>query len=183
MSAAASPEIIARREEALYALLCETARKGAVCPIGDELAHAVGAPTTTTYALLKRLERAGLISITVHHARGAPGTSNVYRVIRIVATGETTGHPVRGKSMRQAGEATELDRAKTFLRSRGPVVYDRSVVTGGPRDLLIQVDRHVFTPDEVIALAVRIRLGSAPHGECSGGCSRPLGSEQMTVSP
>lgn len=161
MSAPASPEIIAKREEALYALLCETARKGAVCPIGDDLAHAVEAPTTTTYALLKRLERAGRITITVHHARGAPGTSNVYRVIGIVATGETTGHPVRGKSMRRPGEATELDRAKTFLRSRGPVVYDRSVVTGGPRGRLIQVDGKVFTPDEVIGLARRRGYGTA----------------------
>ncbi len=168
MSAAASPDVIARREEALYALLCETARKGEVCPIGDDLAHAVEAPTTTTYALLKRLERAGRITITVHHARGAPGTSNVYRVIGIVATGETTGHPVRGKSMRRPGEATELDRAKTFLRARGPVVYDRAVVTGGPRDRLIQVDRIVCSPDEVIALARQKGFVSAPHGERSG---------------
>lgn len=161
MSAPASPEVVARREEALYALLCETARKGEVCPIGDELADAVGAPTTTAYALLKRLERAGLITIAVHHGGAGYGRVNVYRVIGIVATGQRTGHPVRGKPMRQAGEATELDRAKTFLRSRGPVVYDRSVVTGGPRDRLIQVDGKVFTPDEVIGLARRRGYGAA----------------------
>lgn len=154
MSAPASPEIIAAREEALYALLCETARKGEVCPIGDDLAHAVGAPTTTTWALLKRLERAGRIAVTVHHRGAGSGRVNVYRVVGIVATGQRTGHPARGKSMREAGAATELDRAKTFLRARGPVVYDRAVVTGGPRDRLIQVDRRVCSPDEVIALAV-----------------------------
>lgn len=153
MSAPLPASVIARRTEALYELLCDVARKGEVCPIGADLADAVGAPQTTTYALLKRLEQAGRITITIHHRRVASNTSNVYRVIGIVATGQRTAHPARGQSMHRAGEPTELDRAKTFLRSRGPVVYDRSVVVGGPRDQLIQVDRKVFTPDEVIGLA------------------------------
>lgn len=153
MSAPVAAEVIARRDHLLYVLLCELARKGAVCPVGDELADAVGAPTTTTYAMLKRLERAGRITVTIHQARGAPGQSNVYRVIGIVGTSWRTGHPERGKSMRRRAEATELERAKTFLRSRGPVVYDRAVVTGGPRGERFQVDRRICTPDEVIALA------------------------------
>jgi len=155
MSAPASPEIMARRDEALYALLCETARKGEVCPIGNDLARAVDAPESSANALLKRLERQGLITVKVHYASVGGGRVNVYRVIGIVATGQRTGHPERGKLMqRPVDHATELDRAKTFLRARGPVVYDRAVVTGGPRDRLIQVDRRVCSPDEVIALAV-----------------------------
>lgn len=153
MSAPVAAEVIARRDHRLYTLLCELARKGAVCPVGDTLADAVGAPQTTTYAMLKRLERAGRITISVHQAKGAPGQSNVYRVIGIVGTDWRTGHPERGKSMRPRDEATELERAKTFLRSRGPVVYDRAVVTGGPRGEWFQVDRRICTPEDLIALA------------------------------
>lgn len=154
MSAPASPELVARRQQALYALLCDVARRGAVCPVGDDLADAIGAPATTAGRLLRALERKGLITVTLHQARSGPATSNHYRVIGIVATGEHTAHPVRGRPMRGAGEASELERAKTFLRSRGPIVYNASVVQGGARDRLIRVDRRVCTPDEVIALAV-----------------------------
>ena len=104
MSAPASAETMAQRDEALYALLCETARKGEVCPVGSELARAVDAPESSANALLKRLERQGLITVKVHYASVGGGRVNVYRVVGIVATGQRTGPPERGSQLQRAAD-------------------------------------------------------------------------------
>lgn len=167
-----------RRRKTLYGLLSDLAARGAVCPVGEALAAAVGCPFGSVIEVLGQLVRDGLIESTTHrrHLAGSRQVT-VFRVIRIVATGHVTGTPSRHADMNPPAPPRQLEQAKTFLRRKGPIVYDNNVVTGGPPGRLIRVDHQVCTPAEVIALAERMGFGGGSlcsRARASTG-SRPIG--------
>ena len=158
--------------EKLYGVLSAVAAEGKPCPPTWNLAAAVGCGDGSVGYLLQKLAGQGRIVVQTKHEPAGMGKVNTFRLVEIVATRQRTVAPVKramhggAGSLRSTGMSAaddRLERAKDFLRSKGPVVFDNSVVAGGPKGLAIRVDGHLYSPAEVIALAVARGFPDHPH--------------------
>lgn len=142
------------KKAALFEILDATARHGKICPKIAELGELLAVPTTRVDELLKALRDDGRITWGLIYF--GTGLSWV-RVVKITATGATTGKPAPSQKAWGASknvakpDLSQLERAKTALRRLGPIVHDAEI-TGGPKGL-VQVDNKFLKPAEVIALA------------------------------
>ncbi|WP_428673673.1 helix-turn-helix domain-containing protein [Reyranella sp.] len=142
--------------KALYAHLADLAAQGEACPTTTALAHAIGCAPGSIAEMLRRLVAARRIRVVVEKIP-CSGNVNHYRVVTIVATGQSTAPrpvPVRN------APADELEMAKTFLRRRGPTVYAATVTHGRDAGDLVVVDRALLTPAQVIARARALGMGA-----------------------
>lgn len=147
--------MMAKREGELLAILTEAAVKNQTCPTNKEIAQRLGLGLMSVQSWFPRLIRMGVIRsqrVVFTNGRGA----SMHRIVTIVATGLKTRKPEATDAWysKPALTGTALEQAKNFVRSRGPMVCDASVVKYGTAG--IYVDQALMSVDEFIAKALKM---------------------------
>ncbi|MCX7362450.1 MAG: hypothetical protein NTV97_11385 [Alphaproteobacteria bacterium] len=126
--------------------LAGLAEFGLACPTAEVLALTLRCNASSIAGLFRKLIDRGQVLVEMKRRPVGQGRSNYFRRVTIVATGRRTAAAMP-RAVEPDAEAQRLERAITFLRSRGPTVY-----VDGP---VVHVDRRMMPAQEVIRLAVR----------------------------
>jgi hypothetical protein len=150
----------------LFDVLLDLATRSLPCPVTSALASLVGCSDGSIPGLLRKLVGDEKIRVRVENHPAGMGNVNRFRVVEIVGTALSTAMRPAGARNRLPSvqkSDSDLDRAKNFIRSRGPTVcaayvYDNRTTPRGPHDTLICVDGEAFTPDQVMAFAEKLGM-------------------------